>query len=102
MRDEITVILCHVVEAGTKLVLEILVVQDNSVDNRLSASMVFLIESIVRKVVRSSQETAEVTNSVIDDTELIAATAAFFKREQRQCTEKRGKIGGRSRQYVKA
>lgn len=61
-----------------------------------------LMDGIVTIVGRSSQTIAEVTEAVNGTTGFIAITVACFKSEQRRCTEKKGKMEERCRQYVGA
>lgn len=77
--DGITGIPFYVGEAMKLLVLETVTVQHKRVDNRLSTSLEYLIEQIIRKEVSSPQAIAQITESVIDNPRFIAPTATLDK-----------------------
>lgn len=76
------------------------VAQHTGVNNYLSTALGSLIEHIVKKVLKSTETIAYITEAVIDNYRLIAPTSIFVKLKNCRCENKRAKIKECCLQYV--
>lgn len=90
----------YVKEVTTESVLKSVTAKQKGVDIRLSTTLESSVGCIVKKVWRSLQTIAKLTEAVIDNHGLIASPATHIYSEQQKFTDKKPKFEERRWQYV--
>lgn len=85
-------ILVHIKEIVSKLMLETLLTNKKSSDNRFSAALVTLFIRAVCKIMNSPDFISHISNAVINNPGFIALVAALVKWQEQRLVSKQANI----------